>query len=113
MELRKTAWSPRDAALIDEPEQGVFLFARAKDHDRLAGQMLGGQLRGDSVDAAIVDVGSALLDDAPGLALAFGQAGFDQGIDDVQSAVGQPGTRQLAAGNIGKDLAQLGVGEFD
>ena len=58
----------------------------------------GTNLRGDAFDAAVVDVGPALLDGAPGVALALGQAGFDQGVDDVQAA---PPSRSRGKSRLG------------
>ena len=96
----------RAAAPSAKPQQRVFLAAAAEHDCRFGGQLLGAELRSDALDAAIVDVGPSLLHRAPGVALGFGQAGFDQGVDDVQARAGQPVARQFAAGHVGKNLGQ-------
>ena len=74
--------------------------------------MGGGKLGFDAFDAAIVHVRAALGNDPPGVALAFGQAGFAQGVDDRQPGAGEPVAGQFLAGHVGEDAGQLGVAQF-
>ena len=70
----------------------------------------GGEPRVDAVDAAVVDVGAALLDGAAGVALALGQAGCDQGVDDRQAAVvGKRVAASCLLGTSAKICAELRV----
>lgn len=73
--------------------------------------MLGGELGVDCFDAAVVDVGSPLLDRAAGVAFAFGEAGFDEGVDDVEGVVAKPRAADCFAGDVGKDFGELIVVE--
>jgi hypothetical protein len=97
-----------DQASINEPQQRVGFLAAAEDHDRLAGQVGGGEFRFDVGHSTVVDVGAALLDCAAGVAFAFGQTAFDQCVNERQSA-GEPVARELTAGYIREDFAQLAV----
>ena len=65
--------------------QGVLLLAERRTITLSLASVAIAELRCDGVDPAVVDVRSTLLDRAPGFAFAFGQTGFDQGVDDVQA----------------------------
>ena len=71
---------PTDRLL--EPQQRVVLLAGSQDHDGFTGQLGGCQPRIDTFDSAIVDVSTALLRGAAGVAFAFREAGGDEGVDD-------------------------------
>ena len=52
------------------------------------------------------NIGAALLDCTTGIAFAFGQAAFDQCVNERQST-GEAIACELAAGDVGKDLGEL------
>ena len=84
----------------------------AEHQDRFTGQVAALQPGVEGGDAAVVDIGAALGNDSPGLALALGQSGLDQGVDQRQPVAGQPPARQLLAGDVGENAGQLGVGQL-
>ena len=52
-----------------------------------------------------------MLHGATGVALAFGQPGRDQGVDNVQTGV-ERRARRLTARHVGENLRQFGVAEL-
>ena len=71
-----SAYSNRSSAYFFLPLRRTITVSLARS--------AGVSRRVDAVDAAVVDVGAALLDRAAGFAFALGEAGCDQGVDDRQ-----------------------------
>ena len=58
----------------------------------------------------VINIAPTAIDGSPSLSFTFGQSCFDQSVDDANALV-QPSGVKCDAGNVGKDLLQLGIGE--
>ena len=74
--------------------------------------MLGGQLGRRVLDADVVDVGTASLEQPARFAFALGKSCFHKRFLNMQAVTGETFLGQLAAGHLGKDLNKLGFTEI-
>lgn len=102
----------RRAFRLDEAKERVSFFAASKDDDGLARQVDGGEQVGDVFAGTVVDVCSALLDGATGVALRFSEARLDEGVENRNFAMIELFAGELGAGDVGEYLSQFGVGEL-